>query len=122
MNKPPKTQDARLEVGDRIAVLTLDRDDVRNALTGTTLIDDTNLGTKQIGLYDVEYIKEQIVKPRAKQSPGFEDAKSKKAMPTYYGEDLNEAELLSLIAYLKTMRDPTHYVISTTTNYLSTTL
>ena len=67
-----------------------------------------NLGTKQIGLYDVEYIKEQIIEPRKKQSPGFDDPKSKKAMPTYYGEDLNEAELLSLIAYLKTMRDPTH--------------
>jgi mono/diheme cytochrome c family protein len=67
-----------------------------------------NLGTKQIGLYDVEYIKEQILDPRKKQSPGFEDKKSKKAMPTYYGEDLNEAELLSLISYLKTMRDPTH--------------
>jgi mono/diheme cytochrome c family protein len=67
-----------------------------------------NLGTKQIGLYDVEYIKEQILDPRKKQSPGFEDKKSKKAMPTYYGEDLNEAELLSLVSYLKTMRDPTH--------------
>jgi mono/diheme cytochrome c family protein len=67
-----------------------------------------NLGTKQIGLYSAEYIKEQIIDPRKKQSPGFEDKKSKKAMPTYYSEDLNEAELLSLVAYLKTMRDPTH--------------
>ena len=67
-----------------------------------------NLGTKQIGLYSAEYIKEQIIDPRKKQSPGFEDKKSKKAMPTYYSEDLNEAELLSLVSYLKTMRDPTH--------------
>ena len=67
-----------------------------------------NLGTKQIGLYSVDYIKEQILDPRKNQSPGFEDKKSKKAMPTYYGEDLNEAEILSLISYLKTMRDPTH--------------
>ena len=67
-----------------------------------------NLGTKQIGLYSADYIKEQIIDPRKKQSPGFEDKKSKKAMPTYYSEDLNEAELLSLVAYLKTMRDPTH--------------
>jgi mono/diheme cytochrome c family protein len=67
-----------------------------------------NLGTKQIGLYSADYIKEQILEPRKIQSPGFEDKKSKKAMPTYYGEDLNEAELLSLVAYLKTLRDPTH--------------
>jgi enoyl-CoA hydratase/carnithine racemase len=33
----PHLTDARLEVRDRIATLTLDRDDVRNALTGTHL-------------------------------------------------------------------------------------
>ena len=37
-----------------------------------------NLGTKQIGLYTADYIKEQILDPRKIQSPGFEDAKSKK--------------------------------------------
>jgi mono/diheme cytochrome c family protein len=67
-----------------------------------------NLGTKQIGLYGEDYIKEQILEPRKNQSPGFEDKKSKKAMPTYYGEDLSEDELSALVAYLKTMRDPTH--------------
>lgn len=67
-----------------------------------------NLGTKQIGLYSEEYIKEQIVDPRKIQSPGFEDPKSKKAMPTYYGEDLSEDALNALVAYLKTLRDPTH--------------
>ncbi len=67
-----------------------------------------NLGTKQIGLYSEDYIKEQIVDPRKIQSPGFDDPKSKKAMPTYYGEDLGEDELAALVAYLKTMRDPTH--------------
>ena len=36
----PKTTDARLSLNDRVATLTLDRDDVRNALTGTALIDD----------------------------------------------------------------------------------
>ena len=36
----PQTTDARLSLDDRIATLTLDRDDVRNALTGTALIDD----------------------------------------------------------------------------------
>ena len=67
-----------------------------------------NLGTKQIGLYNNDYIKEQILDPRKKQSPGFDDPKSIKAMPTYYGDDLSEDELTALVAYLKTMRDPTH--------------
>jgi len=67
-----------------------------------------NLGTKQIGLYSTDYIKEQILDPRKKQSPGFDDPKSIKAMPTYYGDDLSEDELSALTSYLKTMRDPTH--------------
>ncbi len=67
-----------------------------------------NLGTKQIGLYSEDYIKKQILDPRYKQSPGYEDPKSKKAMPTYYGEDLDEGQLTALVAYLKTMRDPTN--------------
>ena len=67
-----------------------------------------NLGSKQIGLYSEEYIRGQIVDPRANQSPGFEDKKSKKAMPTYYEEDLSEDEIHALVSYLKTMRDPTH--------------
>ncbi len=67
-----------------------------------------NLGTKQIGLYSEDYIKEQILEPRKTQSSGYEDKKSKKAMPTYYDEDLSEDELSALISYLKTLRDPTH--------------
>jgi len=67
-----------------------------------------NLGTRQIGLYSEDYIREQILDPRKDQAPGFEDKKSKKAMPTYYEEDLSEDELSALIAYLKTLRDPTH--------------
>ena len=66
-----------------------------------------NLGTKQIGLYSEDYIKEQILEPRKTQSPGYEDKKSKKAMPTYYDEDLSEDELDALVAYLRTMRNPT---------------
>ncbi len=66
-----------------------------------------NLGTKQIGLYPDDYIKEQVLDPRKQQAPGFDDEKSKKAMPTYYGEDLSEDELSALVAYMKTMRDPT---------------
>ncbi|MFQ5481822.1 MAG: cytochrome c [Nitrospinaceae bacterium] len=67
-----------------------------------------NLGTRQIGLYSEDYIKSQIVNPRENQSPGFDDPKSKKAMPTYYEEDLSEDEISALVAYLKTLRDPTH--------------
>lgn len=36
----PALKDARLQLDDRVATLTLARDDVRNALTGTALIDD----------------------------------------------------------------------------------
>ena len=67
-----------------------------------------NLGSKQIGLYSEDYIKGQILNPRENQAPGFEDPKSKKAMPTYYGDDLSEDELPVLVSYLKTLRDPTH--------------
>jgi mono/diheme cytochrome c family protein len=67
-----------------------------------------NLGSKQIGLYSEDYIRGQILEPREDQAPGFEDKKSKKAMPTYYGDDLSEDELSALISYLKTLRDPTH--------------
>jgi enoyl-CoA hydratase/carnithine racemase len=40
MNKLPHLTDARLELEDRVAVLTFERDDVRNALTGTALVED----------------------------------------------------------------------------------
>lgn len=40
VSTPPALSDARLAVADRIAVLTLDRDDVRNELTGTALVED----------------------------------------------------------------------------------
>ncbi len=36
----PSLKDARLKLEERVATLTLDRDDLRNALTGTELIDD----------------------------------------------------------------------------------
>ena len=67
-----------------------------------------NLGTKQIGLYSEDYIKEQILEPRKKQAPGFDDPKSYKAMPTYYGDDIGDDEMVALVSYLKTLRDPTH--------------
>ena len=40
MSTLPALTDARLELDGRVAVLTLARDDVRNALTGTALVDD----------------------------------------------------------------------------------
>ncbi len=38
--KLPDLADSRLEVADRVAILTFQRNDVRNALTGTALVDD----------------------------------------------------------------------------------
>ena len=40
MTRIIETEDATLSLEDRVAVLSLDRDDVRNALTGTALIED----------------------------------------------------------------------------------
>jgi enoyl-CoA hydratase/carnithine racemase len=40
MSTLPALTDAKLELKDRVATLTFQRDDVRNALTGTALIDD----------------------------------------------------------------------------------
>jgi enoyl-CoA hydratase/carnithine racemase len=38
--KQPELHDARLTVKGRVAILTFERDDVRNALTGTTLVEE----------------------------------------------------------------------------------
>jgi len=40
MSSLPELKDAALEIDGRVAVLTFRRDDVRNALTGTALVDD----------------------------------------------------------------------------------
>jgi enoyl-CoA hydratase/carnithine racemase len=40
MQSLPEMTDSTFEVTDRVAVLTLNRDDVRNALTGTALVDE----------------------------------------------------------------------------------
>ena len=40
MSNIPSTTDAQLEIQDRVATLIFNRDDVRNALTGTGLVDD----------------------------------------------------------------------------------
>ena len=42
----PKLNESLLEVEDRVAVLTFQRDDVRNALTGTALVDDLLLAVR----------------------------------------------------------------------------
>ncbi len=54
----------------------------------------------QIGLQTGEYLTEAIIDPRKEQSKGFEDPKSKKAMPTYFGEDLSKPEMMALLAFL----------------------
>ena len=57
----------------------------------------------QIGLNDDDKkLKEAIVLPRKDVSKGFEDQKSKTAMPTYFGEDISEDEMGALLAFLKT--------------------
>ena len=56
----------------------------------------------QIGLRDAEWLKTAIVEPRKDGSFGFEDQKSKTAMPVYYGEEISEDAMGALLAYLKT--------------------
>lgn len=54
----------------------------------------------QIGLQPVAFLKEAIIDPRKEQAKGFEDPKSKKAMPTYFGEDMSKAEMLAVLAFI----------------------
>ena len=61
-----------------------------------------NFDLVQIGLYDRDWLIEAIVDPRKEQPFGFEDAKSKTAMPIYFGEDITEDEMSVLVAYLQT--------------------
>ncbi len=61
-----------------------------------------NFDLMQIGLYDRDWLIDAIVDPRKEQPFGFEDAKSKTAMPIYFGEDITEDEMAVLIAYLQT--------------------
>jgi mono/diheme cytochrome c family protein len=56
----------------------------------------------QIGLSDKEYLRENIIEPRKDTATGFEDAKSKTAMPIYFGEEISEDEMEALLAYLAT--------------------
>lgn len=61
-----------------------------------------NFDLVQIGLEDEKWLKEAIINPRKEAAKGFEDPKSKTAMPTYFGEEISEDEMGALIAYLKT--------------------
>lgn len=66
-----------------------------------------HFGNIQLGVYDSEWITEQIVDPQSRQHPGFTDKKSKKAMPDYYGEDIEEPDMGLLLAFIATQRDDT---------------
>lgn len=59
-----------------------------------------NFDLYQIGLNDAEYLEDNISDPRKEQSKGFEDAKSKKEMPTYYSDDLDDAMMQAILAFL----------------------
>jgi mono/diheme cytochrome c family protein len=57
----------------------------------------------QFGLRTLDELKEDIVDPRKKQALGFEDPKSKKAMPTYFGEEISKGEFTALFAFISTL-------------------
>ncbi|MBI5237697.1 MAG: c-type cytochrome, partial [Deltaproteobacteria bacterium] len=61
-----------------------------------------NFDLVQIGLMDDKWLKMSIVDPRKEAAKGFEDQKSKTAMPTYFGEEVSEDEMGALIAFLRT--------------------
>ncbi|MFQ5900271.1 MAG: cytochrome c [Thermodesulfobacteriota bacterium] len=63
-----------------------------------------NMDLFQVGAYDPAWIKEQIVDPRKQQHPGFDDPKSVKAMPTYFGEDIQGIEMDLLLAFLGSLK------------------
>lgn len=56
----------------------------------------------QIGLEDRAFIEKCIVDPRKIEVKGFEDEKSKTAMPTYFKEEIQGDDLEALLAYLET--------------------
>jgi mono/diheme cytochrome c family protein len=62
-----------------------------------------NFDTHQIGLRPKDELKEDILNPRKRFAKGFEDAKSKKAMPTYYGEEISDDEFEALLAFLSSI-------------------
>ncbi|MFQ5432711.1 MAG: c-type cytochrome [Nitrospinota bacterium] len=62
-----------------------------------------NFDLHQIGLLPKDDLMGDILDPRKEQAKGFEDPKSKKAMPTYYGEEISKDEMAALLAFLGTL-------------------
>lgn len=62
-----------------------------------------NFDLIQVGLNTPDELKEAILDPRKLVAKGFEDAKSKKAMPTYYNEEINDDEMTALVAFLQSL-------------------
>ena len=59
-----------------------------------------NFDVHQIGLKPRDEMIEDIFHPRKRFALGFEDPKSKKAMPTYYEEEISSDEMAALLAFL----------------------
>ncbi|MFQ5559965.1 MAG: c-type cytochrome [Nitrospinota bacterium] len=59
-----------------------------------------DLFTTQVGIFDPDWVKEQVVAPRKNIHPGFNDPKAKKAMPTYFGEDITGIDMDLLLTFL----------------------
>lgn len=57
----------------------------------------------QIGLKTKDELMDDIIHPRKTQSKGFEDPKSRKAMPDYYGEDISKDEFKALLAFIQSI-------------------
>ncbi len=62
-----------------------------------------NFDLWQIGLTPRGELKQDIFHPRERFAMGFTDDKSKKAMPTYYSEEIAEAELQALLSFLQSL-------------------
>lgn len=62
-----------------------------------------NMDLWQFGLQKASYLKAQIIDPRMQQAHGFDDEKSKKAMPTYFREEISDDEFEALLAFLGTL-------------------
>ena len=59
-----------------------------------------NFDIHQIALKLPDELKEDILEPRKRFAKGFLDKKSKKAMPTYYAEEISTDEMAALLAFL----------------------
>lgn len=62
-----------------------------------------NFDLWQIGLKTRVELREDIFDPRKQFAIGFTDKKSKKAMPTYYSEEIPKAEMEALLSFLQSL-------------------